>query len=390
MSITHQKKHQNPTTLHQINWAGFERYTCINPRTIALLLACCALLVSPTNSVAQASLQIENDAFGPSWGDDDYTNGIRISLGNRYLLGWSPFSRYKEIDKIPYYWRTKTMTFMIGQNLYTPQNIESTRFQTDDRPYAAWLYAVAAAHLVETKRKRTLELHFGTTGKPALGRIVQTWWHSVVNAPRPNGWEHQVKPVGLGVIGIWQDMFAFYCRQTDSISNLLQYPLVVFVPHYRIAVGNVHTAAEVGAILLIGYNLGYKYGYAYPIVFDTIMPLKIGPTISTTLATTGESTRSNWSCYGFVSIEGRAVAYNALLQHDTYTRTRRKLNPIERKVATLEAGIGARYKRFHVRYQLLLRSPEFHSGRWSRYAGIYINYSHKVKKRTSPNQPVSK
>ena len=65
----------------------------------------------------------------------------------------------------------------------------------------------------------------------------------------------------------------------------------------------------------------------------------------------------------FGSVESRAVAWNALLQHDTYTP--RELRPINRGVTDMEVGLALGYKRAYGGFRWVWRSPEYDIGPWS-------------------------
>lgn len=335
-------------------------------RAIVSVLVCWVLIASPTISEVQAwnvTVQSENDSY-PGWGDDDYTNGLRISLDINRALWWSSFSsHYKDChnsNESP----CRRTTLMVGQNFYTPDNITVSEVQEDERPYSAWLYVAAAARIVDTNHLRTVELHIGTTGKAALGKEVQTWWHdlSFVKAPKPQGWDHQVKPVpGLvGIIGIWDDKHLSEWQTADSIRY------ADFVQYRRFAFGNVHINAAIGATFRFGYNLPHRWA-------ERNEPIRFATLRSTIIP--NSRNLSNWLFYGFISIEGRAVAWNALLQHDTYTPFDSR--PINRAMAIVEAGIELGYKTVSLGFRLVWRSPEFDTGRESKYGGVFITINPK-------------
>ena len=334
------------------------------------------LLTYPATGLGQTSVsvQLENDAF-PEWGDDDYTNGLRVTIDLDKTIWWSPFSnRYRdcrdsENSAVPDKPCRRT-TLIFGQNFYSPDDITISDVQESERPYAAWLYVGAAARLVGDRRQRTLELHLGTTGKYAFGKEVQTWWHDLdfIGADIPQGWANQVKPVpGLvGVIGAWDDTLTLDRRTSGSDG----FVWVEFRPYYRLTVGNVHLNAAGGASFRLGYNL------------QRLWARKLEPTRS--IATfgspgfrgqgdlpsqRGRSTRPV-EFNVFASVETRAVVWNALLQHETYTQ--RELRPIKRGVTDLETGIALGYKQISGGFRWVWRSPEYDIGRWSKYGGVFL------------------
>jgi len=340
---------------------------------IAAAFIGCELLAYPTTCVAQKpgfSFESENDSY-PSWGDDDYTNGLRIRLDFDRKLLWSPFSGEdcKEEDNQGACLRT---TLMFGQNFYTPQNITVSEVQEDERPYSAWLYVAATAQREAAKRVSTVELHLGTTGKAAFGEEVQTWWHALplIDAPEPQGWSHQVKPVpGLvGVIGVWDERFPCEWKTADD------WVFAQVVPFYRLTGGNVHTHAAAGTTIRFGYNLQRRWaGKLTPTGETSVLDVMSNGHQTKPQQTKPQQPKPqqrDWELNVFTSLEGRAVAWNALLQHDTYTS--REFKPINRGVADLEAGVAVGYKRAYFGFRWVFRAPEYDTGRWSKYGGVFF------------------
>ena len=333
------------------------------------------LLAHPTTSLAQTSVSVqwENDAF-PEWGDDDYTNGLRVTLDFNETLWWSPFSRRYSNCREQTTTTTapcRRTTLLFGQNFYTPDDITNPRVEEEERPYAAWLYVGAAARLVDARRQKSLELHLGTTGKYAFGKEVQTGWHELVKADVPQGWGHQVKPVpGLvGVVGAWDDQFRFEKRISGPSKFVGE-----FIPYYRLTGGNVHVNAAAGFAGRFGYNLSTRWTKkieptrSIDSFGSSVVPVMRNPQLQG-----GRTTSRHWEFSVFGSIEGRAVAWNALLQHDTYTP--RELRPIRRGVSDIEVGIALGYKRAHGGFRWVWRSPEYDIGPVSKYGGFFFAWS---------------
>ena len=323
-------------------------------------------LVRPSTAYAQLSswtAQSENDAY-PSWGDDDYTNGLRFSADFARAVWWNALGGGRQAcsDEPDPNRACLRTTFMIGQNFYTPRNITISSVQPTERPYSAWLYAGMAGRVARDRRLTSVELQVGVTGKPALGKEVQTAWHHLVNAPHPEGWANQVKPVPgfVGVIVSWDDKFAFE-RKTRGAAPFV---FADAIPYYRATLGNVHTHAAAGVVLRLGYNIQRNWTE------------KIGPTFLVASAAQPVLPKPRrFTLNVFVASEARAVAWNALLQHDTYTS--RTLAPISRGVVDREAGVAIGYRRLSGGFRWVWRSPEFDGGRVSRFAGPYVTWSTK-------------
>jgi hypothetical protein len=252
-------------------------------------------------------------------------------------------------------------TLFVGQNFYTPHDITIPEVQPAERPYSAWLYVGLAARAVQPRRLRTVEIQLGTTGKNAFGKEVQTWWHlkACRCAPKPLGWHHQVAalPGVVGVIASWDDRIVRERRTRGP----RPFVFADVVPYYRVSLGNVFDQGAGGAAARIGYNLQRRW-------VD-----KIGPTVPapvTNLQAHAGPRNFEFNLVG--ALEGRAVAWNALLQHDTYTP--RPPLSINRGVVDFETGVALGYRSVLGGFRWIWRSPEFDGGRWSRFAGLFVTF----------------
>jgi len=242
------------------------------------------------------TLQVENDLFFGS--DEGFTNGIRFSyvarpgksaLGdavNRRLRGLSPIARsVKEADL--YY------SLSLGQNMYTPTDISSFDLIADDRPYAGWLYLEFGVTAETKKNYELIKLDVGIVGPASLAGETQRWWHQkIIDAPRPNGWEHQL-PNELGIN-------LYYTRGYKSapfakLGNLQ----ADFTPHWGAALGNVYTYGAGGFMLRLGFGLDRAVG----------APPRIQPALPGSAHFSGRGV----SGYLFFGAEGRAVLRNIFL-----------------------------------------------------------------------------
>ena len=119
----------------------------------------------------------ENDALAAT--DRNYTQGLQYSrMGDREALpqGHAPLPKWagwifrkltlcEESDREEgCYWVDSG--FLLGQLMYTPENISDPNLIPDDRPYAGWLYAGPAIRLTNKtgSQSHRLELNLGVTG----------------------------------------------------------------------------------------------------------------------------------------------------------------------------------------------------------------------------------
>ena len=291
---------------------------------------------SPSNKMkCVASVQIENDLFG-SGEDNHFTHGTRFSMlvpasldedrndcrPLRQLVkpGFDLVETFLPEFLFP---RNNRLSFSVGQNIFTPDEITNPGLIQDDRPYAGWLYA-GFGFVTETDRNRkrdkgqifeNLELDLGIVGPSSFADEVQTEWHALINTRTPRGWDNQLKDE-IGVL-------LTYERKWLSP----EYPFGIFsydvAPSWGAAVGNVYTYGATGVTLRFGQDLPNDYG-----------PPRIRPALQG-----GGFFEPNdgFGWYIFAGVEGRAVA-DGILYEGTFNRA----------LIALDAKTGAQKWRFPV------------------------------------------
>jgi len=277
--------------------------------------------------------QWENDGDVFSVGTDKYyTNGVHYS--------WLRHPDYNGvwIDRLEDWWcrrfckRDPITTFAVtlGQDLYTPEDIESPEPVPGDRPYAALLYG--NFHLAVMNERRDVMQHFellvGFIGPAASGQFVQRWGHEFFNSALARGWDHQLAfepAVNL----------SYLSRQ--RIHNRKQ--TIDFVTHTGAAFGNVTIKAHGGATMRVGKNIS-----SFP-------PLDV-----LTVAVPAED-RKPWEVYLFGSFDGRLVLHNLFLDGNTL----RDSPDVDKNIFVydLRAGLLVRYRDFQVHFSLVRRSKGF-------------------------------
>ena len=88
------------------------------------------------------NIQLENDLWG-NGEDRHYTHGTRISyLTKEKLTDFEGTVKSKIRDFLPDFLipDTNRLSFVLGQNMFTPEDISISDLIEDDRPYAGWLY----------------------------------------------------------------------------------------------------------------------------------------------------------------------------------------------------------------------------------------------------------
>ncbi len=297
---------------------------------------------------AAAALILENDIVGGT--DRHYTNGLRfeLTLGQSVQPGilWPgfrmAFDSYREVYQ----------TFIIGQDLYTPRDLEEMALIEDDRPYAGWLYAGLRFGGVSSWRTSrfglpardfsSLEITGGVVGPTAQGEQVQKSVHRMLESTDPKGWDNQLSDeIAIDInyfrslsvrVGKWSSMWNPYIPITFDIE-----------PFYNVRAGTVYIQGGIGVGATLG--LGHLLG-------TTPRRIAYSGAISS-----GNQAATPWSAALFGSIEGRGVAWNTFLDGN-YLADSHRVDK-EDFIWHAEAGIALRYELLSLSYIQVFRSEEF-------------------------------
>ena len=280
------------------------------------------------------TLTVENDSFLTT--DRHYTHGTRLSY--LHARGWEPVANF--LNRFPRggleNLEKTGLGLALGQNIYTPAEIEIPSLIPDDRPYAGWMYAGLIFQRVGTRGDIAIndyvELDLGIVGPEAFGREAQTRWHEIVKARRPRGWDHQLDTepaINLHMQRSWR--FRADVDQKGWGTDL--------VPVLGTTVGNIAVFGTVGSQIRFGYNLP---GTVF--TSTTLPPLFLEP-------------RKKWGTYLFGDIEGKAVARNIFVDGNTFTSS----HGVNGTMFVGEFRIGATYYRswFEMTAMYVFRTKEF-------------------------------
>jgi hypothetical protein len=284
------------------------------------------------------SIQLENDLWG-SGKDRHYTHGTKISVMPAIeACGWLKNS----LNFIPFFiqHRETALEFFVGQNLFTPDDIEREDLIEYDRPFAGWLYTgITVLSMIEDcenfRSGNTLEISLGVVGPSAQGEDVQREVHEIVDTRKPRGWDNQLSDepgLVLTYTRLWEYLF---CHQ-----DIFEYS---FAPQAVAAIGNIYTYLGAGLMLRFGKNLRYDFS---------------PPAISPSFQGTSYFNRStDYSWYLFSGLEGRCMVRNVFLDGNTFSDS----HSVDRKplVGDFQIGIAFRYKNIRISVSDVFRSKEF-------------------------------
>lgn len=287
----------------------------------------------------------ENDDWPPDTGTDkNYTNAFRLTLERNYdmwglrkrlpaLFGWVP--GHPDCSTRPTNPDDKcvsTSWHVLGQQFYTPDDITIAELIPTDRPYAGWLYVGGSWKASTESTLVASDVYIGFTGKASLGETVQSFWHGLVDAPDPKGWDHQIGG-RLGIVVGHSRYKAF-----DALAKGKRW--LELVPYAGGTLGNIITDGYGGARLKVGYNLSRDWSQTG---------------IGTRVREPGVVPEAgNFELYVVVDGQGRALAYNAFIDAaPAHTLNRQYL------VADSGVGFGFRVKRFSASYRIAFVTPEY-------------------------------
>jgi len=231
----------------------------------------------------------------------------------------------------------------IGQNIYTPEDIESSEVIEEDRPYAGITYLGIGFHSKSNSRMDTLEFDLGAVGPHSYAEESQEIVHDWIDSPDPKGWDNQLKDEpALGV---------FYERKwklpQSGIGSGFGYDMI---PHLGGGLGNVYTYAGTGAEVRFGWNLPNDFG-TFP----------IRPCSDTSAAFDERDPRffrhGRFGVHVFAAVDGRAVLRNIFLDGNTFQDS----HSVDKKpfMADFMAGVGVIVGPFKGSYAYVYRTKEF-------------------------------
>jgi lipid A 3-O-deacylase len=304
-----------------------------------------------SSSPGTVSIYIENDAFAGT--DRDYTSGVKLSWTSRWIP--APETESDDQDRkgwvastlniLPFFKRPgdqRAFSILIGQTIYTPEDLKRSDLILDDRPYAGYTYLGLAVNRTTQKIMDTIELDIGIVGPHSYAEDVQEWVHRLLGSQEAKGWNNQLK-----------DEFALeliYERKwklaASKIGNGFGYD---FIPHLGGRFGNVYIYANTGAEFRFGWNPPGDFGTC---------PIRPGCETGSAIDMDGGPGRS-FGIHAFFNVDGRAVLRDIFLDGNTWKDS----HSVDKKyfVADIGAGIGISTKIFKLTYGVIYRTKEFNS-----------------------------
>lgn len=297
------------------------------------------------------NLYFENDLFIGT--DSQYTNGTKLSwvspdVSEFVQTRFPVLTKFidREIGILSNDYDVKNVSFSIGQNMYTPEDIVTTELVENDRPYAAWLYLGAGFHAKNDRVQDTLEIQVGVVGPAALGKEIQDLVHDFRGFDRANGWRNQIgNEPGLNIVGerrvrLEPDNTGMGW-EADAIAN------------GGFVLGNVNSYLNLGLEGRVGYNLPQDFGTTHirPGGETNIPVLKLSERFE------GYRAEQDYGFLLFASVEGRAVGQDIFVDGNTF----RDSHSVTKEPLVADFAVGFKFKirSFKISYSQVQRSKQF-------------------------------
>lgn len=291
------------------------------------------------------SLYTENDKYFAGT-DRNYTNGFKLTALTTDLRDFESSEVPAPLREIanrlePFLPKNAApkIGLSIGQNIYTPEDTQTTAPQPLDRPYAAWLYGSVMFQSYQLSDDHfatldTWELQLGVVGPWALGEQVQNTVHRTIDVDTAKGWDNQLEnEPGINLVYERKWRLSTDGARTGWGADL--------IPHAGFSLGNVFTYANAGGSIRLGYHL----------------PADFGTSLIRPSGDSNAGHREKFGVWLFGSVDGRAVARDITLDGNTFEDS----PSIDKKpfVADLVGGIAVGTRHFQITYAQAFRTKEF-------------------------------
>jgi len=233
--------------------------------------------------------------------------------------------------------------FVIGHEIFTPEDITIARPQPNDRPWAGYLFVGLFWQRVRADRSMMdhVQVDLGMVGPATQADSLQTTVHSYLNSPKPRGWDNQLPnepTVNVKVHRQWRVLSG----TVSTFNPNFRYDVL---PLAGASAGTVRREARAGVTGRFGWKV----------------PENFGPgRLEQVSGGTGEENRG-FAAYVFGRATGRAVQHDLFLDgsefHDSPSVDREPL------VGELQAGVKLRYRaalwQMDLGYGQTIRSRQF-------------------------------
>ncbi len=275
----------------------------------------------------RADFTFENDADVRT--DRAYTQGGKLyALMHRKDVNDS----WLQIPFMSGYSREHFISFTVAQQMFTPDELNTSAEIPGQQPYAGWLYFQTALYQTSEDHYDALSLKLGVVGQHAYMEQVQKFIHWIIGSPDPEGWGNQLG----SKVGVQLDYMHKWHYVLDDVWGL-ESDLIPFVSG---ELGNVAIEASGGGQWRVGYNIPNDYG-------DSPID-EYGENGVLTTATLAYRHKSKWSYYFNFGAGASVVLYDYFLDGTTLNDKKLVQKYYGRAFGTY--GATLRYSSFSMSY----------------------------------------
>lgn len=307
---------------------------------------------SPKRWVLSAYTENDSSYYVPgSNADRYYTHGTKFVLTSQLMLGDKLASELATVLPIGKQEPIATsMGFVLGQNIYSPDNINNTVLNPNDRPYAGWLYSgLFLERSIDDREMDHLELDMGIVGPSAMGKPIQKFVHSYTSSPEPRGWDDQLHDE-FGINFIYTRKWKFKLLDAPEGGFAIQ-----AIPQAGFTAGNVNRDLNGALTFRAGWNLPADFG-----------PGRLDDVVS--------STTPQWhkdiSAYCFVRAGGKYVEHDIFISgnndHDSHGVAE------EHWVGEVQYGMAIAWRKFMVHWSNRHITREFEGQQNQHIVGTWL------------------
>lgn len=313
------------------------------------------------------TIYLENDIFAGE--DQDYTNGLKLTWSSPIYQAYPPEAwphrwLYPILRKLPFKdseQNRNNITYSLGQNIYTPEDIEEEDLIEDDRPYAGITYGSIGFHNRTQKEMDTLELYLGMVGPHSYAEESQKAVHALFNDKDPEGWDNQLDDEP--VIGI---VYSHKKKMLDSdVGKSFGYECILDTGG---GLGNAMTFYNLGLTFRLGWNMPNDFGN---------FPIRPASAFNGAFDARDPRMRSekNFGLHLFCSVDGKAVLRDIFLDGNTFSDS----HSVDKKpvVADYVTGVGIIMGKVKLSMAYVIRTESFEEQDGSqRFGSVNLSISY--------------
>ena len=323
--------------------------TCVALSVSALIIGTLLGCASPPTRDYDGVLSITVDNDEQMGSDNNYTHGGIVSWATNEV---STYAEDSFVRKWANFWSflpnvgdqgaQTYAAWMLGEEIFTPDEIADPNPPLDDQPYAGVLYFDSLLRTQLDRTAQTWTLRLGLVGPSSGVDDAQDKAHDLVGANRPQGWDTQLPDEPILNVGYAAD----YLWREGDLGGSASWRLV---PTAHGELGTFMVGLGGGLYAEVGWNLPTSFGGRK--LFQGFEPA----------LTVGAPLARGWSLSFYGGLGGYGIAHFLPLDGTVFKDSRSvDSNPW---LGVANAGITLRYKRFAMRTGVTYYSETFETER---------------------------